>query len=355
MGRIGFAIVGCGEIAKKHISSIAAIKEADLVAVCDINIERMKQAIALYREKSLSSSTIVEATLYQELLTNPLIHVVIISTLSALHADVAIEALRANKHIMLEKPIALSLQDADSIIQTANERGLYVQVCHQLRYRPILQEIKQLITQGDMGQIRLGSIILRLNRLEAYYKAANWRGSWDQDGGMLLNQGIHVIDLLRWYLGEPTEVSCNLAFLHPYKETEDIAAAWILFAGGAIGMVEANSITLTANLEQSLCLIGDKGTISIGGPSLNRIDRWYIEGKPDSIDHAAELLKDSCEHLYMYQAMLHAIESGKSDHLIGAVEGRQSLELIFGMYLSAFNGGKESLPISQFSTSMMKG
>lgn len=354
MDSIGFAIVGCGAIARKHIASIVACKEAKLVAVCDISEERMKQAITLYRELSCDGSSILETKEYQDLLTKPQIQVVVISTLTGLHAEVAIQALRVNKHIMLEKPMALSLQDADAIIHAAKERGLYVQICHQLRYRPILREIKQLITQGALGRLSMGAVTLRLNRTAEYYQAVEWRGTWEMDGGMLLNQAIHVIDLLRWYLGIPVQVYCDLTSIHPYKETEDIAAAVVLFSGGVKGLVEANSITLPSNLEQSLCLIGDKGTLCLGGTSLNRIDRWHIEGKPQAIVDAKKLLKDTNEHVYMYQALVDAIGNKNPVHLIDASEGRLSLELIFAMYLSASKAENQLLPLTAFSTSMMK-
>ncbi|BBH25010.1 oxidoreductase [Paenibacillus baekrokdamisoli] len=354
MRSVTFAIVGCGTIACKHVISMAACQEARLVAVCDLNAERMEQIAALWHEESGEEQKIAKVAEFRELLADPSIQVIVISTLSSLHAEFAKEALQANKHVVLEKPIALSLQDADDLIRIASERNLYVQVCHQLRYRPLMRKIKDLVLGGELGEIRMGVANLRLNRSISYYQSANWRGTWEHDGGMLLNQGIHIIDLLLWYLGKPQKVYGELSSVHSFKETEDMAAGIISFSNHAKGIIEANSITLPANLEQSLFLLGEKGTICLGGGSLGRIDRWYIEGCPNAAEEARLLMKDTNEHLYMYQAMVDAILGKQHAELIDASEGKRALELIFAIYLSASTANVQHFPLSEFSTSMMK-
>lgn len=351
---ISFAIVGCGAIARKHVASIAACPGARLTAVCDLNAERMEQVAALWRKESGEDGEIAQIADFRELLADPSIPIIVIATISGLHAEMAKEALRANKHVVLEKPIALSLRDVDDMIRLASERKLYVQVCHQLRYRPLMRKIKDLIMKGAIGEIRAGSVKLRIYRSPDYYQSVAWRGTWEHDGGMLLNQGIHAIDLLLWYLGKPEQVYGELSSIHSFKETEDMAFGVTTFPNGTKGMIEANSMTLPENLEQSLFLLGDKGTICIGGPKMDRIDRWFIEGQPDAADEAQRLLKDNDEHVYMYRALIEAYLGKKHADVIDLSEGRRALELIFAIYMSASTAKVQHLPITDFSTSQMK-
>jgi UDP-N-acetyl-2-amino-2-deoxyglucuronate dehydrogenase len=354
MRTVSFAIVGCGAIARKHVASIAVCPEARLAAVCDLNEDRMKQIAEIWRKESGVDEEIAQIADFRKLLADSSISIVVIATVSGLHAEIAKEALRAGKHIVLEKPIALSLRDVDDMMQLATEKKLFVQVCHQLRYRPIMRKIKDLVKTGAMGEILAGSVKLRIHRSPDYYQSVSWRGTWKHDGGMLLNQGIHIIDLLLWFLGMPKQVYGELSSFHPIKETEDLAFSMMAFPNGAKGIIEANSVTIPENLEQSIFLVGNKGTICIGGAKMDRIDRWYIQGQPDAADEALQLLNDSCEHVYMYQALIGAFLGKKHTDMIELSEGRKALELIFAIYMSASNAKVQSLPISNFSTIQMK-
>jgi UDP-N-acetyl-2-amino-2-deoxyglucuronate dehydrogenase len=351
---VPFAIVGCGAIARKHVASIAACPEARLAAVCDLNAERMKQMAELWHKESGEHGELAQIADFQKVIANPAIPIIVIATVSGLHAEIAKEALRAGKHIVLEKPIALSLRDVDDMIQLAADRKLYVQVCHQLRYRPLMRKIKDLLLSGKLGEILTGSVTLRIHRSPAYYQSVSWRGSWEHDGGMLLNQGIHAIDLLLWFLGMPKKIYGEISSLHPIKETEDLAFGVMTFPNGAKGMIEANSMTLPENLEQSIFLLGDKGAICIGGAKMDRINRWYIEGQPNAADEAHLLLNDNDEHVYMYQALVEAYLGKKYTDMIDLSEGRRALELIFAIYMSASSAKVQSLPITDFSTIQMK-
>lgn len=356
MNNLAIALIGCGSIAAKHVSSIAQCDNANLAALCDVNIERMNEMSALWRSVSGEShqSEPMLFTDYHQLLAEPSIAVVVIAAISGLHAHIAIEALRANKRVVLEKPIALSLQDADEIIRLANERKLMVQVCHQLRYRPLMRKIHKLVTGGALGKILAASAKLRIYRPPSYYQSSAWRGTWEHDGGMLLNQGIHAIDLLQWCLGMPTRVYGELGYHYSSKETEDVALGILSFPDGAKAMIEANSITMPENLEQSLFILGEKGVISIGGPKMDQIHRWYIEDQPHSIEEAMRLLPDHNEHVEMYRTLIKACLENKETELISLMEGRRSLELIFAIYQSAQNAQAAHLPISEFTTLQMK-
>ncbi|WP_159884928.1 Gfo/Idh/MocA family protein [Paenibacillus puerhi] len=354
MSALSVALIGCGSIARKHVASIAACPGARLYAVCDVSQERMESMATLWQAESGEKNNIVLFADYRKLLADPAIDIVVVATISSLHAEIAKEALKADKHVVLEKPVALSLKDVDEMIRLAEERGLFVQVCHQLRYRPLMKKIKELVAGGALGNLSMASVTLRIYRPPGYYQTAPWRGTWEYDGGMLLNQGIHAIDLLLWCLGEPSRIYGELYSQAGGKETEDIALGLLSFPSGAKGMIEANSVTLPENLEQSLFLLGDQGVISIGGPKLDRIDRWHIEGQPDTREAALQILHHHDEHIEMYRSLIEACQGKPPGNLIDLRQGRRTLELIFALYLSASTGQVQPLPLAGFSTLQMK-
>lgn len=351
---VTFGIIGCGRIAERHLRTLARCKEARLIAVSDVAEERMEQAEALWQQTTGSCATLAKSTDYRVLLADPSVQTVIISTLSGMHAEMAKAALLMGKHIVLEKPMTLSLKDADEIIELAAAQQRFVQVCHQLRYRPIMKKIKEIIATGALGRIYMGSATLRINRSSNYYSEASWRGTWLQDGGMLLNQGIHVIDLLQWFLGGVQCVYGELSNGNIRKETEDIALGILTFENGAKGIIEANSVTLPNNLENSISIFAEKGTICIGGTSLNKLERWHMEETAISTDEAMKLMDDTDEHLYMYQSFIDAVLGQNHPTLIDAIEGKRALEIIFAQYISSIKGNPQTLPIDSFSTNMMK-
>jgi predicted dehydrogenase len=347
---IGFGLIGCGRIADKHIASLAACRNAELVALCDIRPERMQAAEQAYRHRSGSKRQIAAYDDMNQLLADERVQAVVISTHSALHAELALRALQAGKHIVVEKPLALDIDEARSIARLAEEKGLCVQVCHQLRYRPLMVRIKQLIDQGSLGKLYLGSATIRLQRSRQYYEEARWRGTWSQDGGMLLNQGIHLVDLLHWFLGEADRVFGRMARTEMPKQTEDVAAGLIRFSSGAIGVIEANTISLPNNFDNAITLFGDRGTISIGGIRMNEIRRWHIEGgslPPDTENLQAD------EHLLMYEAFVRRLMGDASAMRVDVQEGSRALETIMALYESVRTGQEVRLPLVAFHTNIM--
>lgn len=349
---IGFGMIGCGRIADKHIASLAQCEEAELRAVCDIQHARMQEAEQSYRKQlhGVQSSPITHYADASDLLQDETVQAVIVSTHSALHAQFAIAALEAGKHLVLEKPMALSLQEADDIIRLADAKGLLVQVCHQLRYRPLMQTIKQCIDRGSLGRLHMGVATIRLQRSEDYYQEAKWRGTWDQDGGMLLNQGIHLVDLLQWFLGDAVQVYGRMTKGPMQKQTEDVAAGIVQFASGAIGVIEANTIAQPNNFDNAITLFGDEGTISIGGIRMNEVRRWYCTD--GSLPPKEEELQAN-EHVLMYESFIRAIQ-GDRRKLISASQGKKALEIIFALYNSVRGGQPVNLPMGSFATHMMK-
>ncbi|MEI3613814.1 Gfo/Idh/MocA family protein [Pseudogracilibacillus sp. SO30301A] len=346
---IQVGLIGCGFIAKKHVKTISTCEELELKAVSDLDQERMQEISSLYKEFKKRNSSISFYKDYKQLIADPEIAVVIIATISSLHAEIAKKALKNDKHVIIEKPLALTLRDADDIIQLSKTKSKQVLVCHQLRYRPVLEKLKFLLNKDYFGKLYFGTISLRLHRSFDYYNSSTWKGTWDQDGGMLLNQGIHLIDLLIWFFGDAHSVYGEIDTKIKNKETEDIATGIITFKNQAKGVIEANTITTPKNLGYSLSIFGEKGSICIGGTGFNKIEHCYIEEYPKVKDELLKLQQETNEHERMYDAIIKSITKSKQ-HLMNADEGRKALELIFALYQSARNGKPVFLPVKNFST-----
>lgn len=350
MVRIG--IIGCGFIARKHVQTISSMNQFSLVAVSDMHEERMNEIIHVYEEKTGVQSQIDQMVDYENLLKDPQIDVVVIAVLSGLHAKIAKQAIKHGKHVIIEKPLSLSLVEAKQLIARARERNRHVLVCHQLRYRPLMQKIKHLIDAGYFGELYTGAVTLRLNRNSDYYASADWKGSWKHDGGMLINQGIHYIDLLLWFMGDLESVYGELQTKKMYKETEDIALGIFTFENDAKGIIEANTITQPETVGYYLSVFGDKGSLSIGGRGFNEIEHCYIEDDPTIEAELHKLSKTTDERERMYKNLYQALQ-GNEELLLCAEEGIHALEAIFALYTSHQKGERVNLPLQDFSTKQM--
>ncbi|WP_453990411.1 Gfo/Idh/MocA family protein [Bacillus nitroreducens] len=351
---IRFGLIGCGYISKKHVQSLAQHKDAVLMAVSDLNESRMDAARELYQTLSGKMEQINYYKDYEKMLRDQDIDVVIICSFSGLHAEMAKKALQSNKHVILEKPMALSIEESNELITLANQQNKQLMICHQLRFQPLMQKIKKVIKEGKLGEIYLGVASFRINRSSEYYTSASWRGKWDSDGGMLINQGIHLIDLLQWYLGEVKSVYGEIGHYSDLKETEDVAIGILDFTTRTKGVIEANIVTQPNNLGYSLSIFGEKGTICIEGPSLNKIGRWHIQGEETDWNELNSLLEDRNEEVYMYENFLDALQSQNESLVVDGIEGKKALEIIFAIYQSQMMRQAVQLPITSFSTSDMK-
>lgn len=351
---IRFGIIGCGFMAHKHVETMAQFPNIKLSAVSDVSFKQMKQLVSKYENHYVAKERkrIVFYHDYKALLRNPNIDIVLISVYSGLHAEVAKEALKHGKHVLLEKPLALSIQDAAEIEAYQEKYQKNVFIAHQMRYRPLLQIVKRLIREDYFGKIHLGVISLRLNRSTNYFKTSSWKGTWEKDGGMLINQGIHLIDLLIWLLGDVQAVYGELMRTNTKKEIEDIAIGVINFQAGTKGLIEANTITKPTNFGYGLSLFGDKGTLMIGGKQLNRIDHAYFENEPQLVDILMKVHKNRDEQIFMYEDILKRI-ANKQRPFIDAREATKALEAIFALYDSHKEKRKIHLPLEQFSTKTM--
>ena len=329
-----FGLIGCGRVAPRHAQSIAELPGARLTAVADIRESRASRFAAEHRADQYSD--------YRRLLDRTDVDVVNICVPSGLHAQVAVDALEAGKHVIVEKPIALSLSDADRMIAAARLAGRKLCVVLQNRYNPPMQDLKRMVESGRLGRLLLGNATVRWYRPQEYYEDG-WHGTWAMDGGALMNQSIHHIDALQWLLGRPESVFAYSATLGHRMEAEDIGIATIRFRGGPLGVVEGSTVTYPENLEGSVAIFGERGSLKVGGTALNRKVIWKIEGE---LEHEKELLtREQVDPTSVYGAshraviadMIEAILADRTPKTDGA-EAKKSLALVLAMYESVRAG-----------------
>lgn len=341
-----YALIGCGRISPNHIAA-ARNNDLEIAALCDLNLDAASAVARHFGLKDLALYTD-----YVSMLAEVQPEVVAIATPSGLHASIALDCLRAGSHVIIEKPIALSLSEADAIISLAEEKFLQVCVCHQNRFNRSVQYIRKALEAGRFGRLLHGTAHVRWNRNAAYYNQAGWRGTWAQDGGCLMNQGIHSADLLRWMLGEEiTEVMAYTDRLtHNSIETEDLALALIRFGNGSYGALECTTSVFPENLEETLYLFGSRGTVKAGGLSDNVIEEWSFADSQDESGQVKSVYGENPPNVYgyghtpLYADLLDAIK-GKHPCLVDGLAGRQALELVLAVYLSAATGRPVHLPL----------
>lgn len=334
--KIKFAIIGCGRIAYRHIEAIQANPQAELVALCDLNIdrayERNKQAgVAVYQD-------------YNEMLRNEDIDVVNIMTPSGMHAEHALDIIRKyRKHVVVEKPMALRVTDAEELIRTAKDIGVELFIVHQNRFNKSIQKVREGIEQGLFGRMVLGTVRLRWSRGQAYYNQDPWRGIWALDGGALTNQAIHHIDLLRWLVGDIASVSAVGATQLVDVEVEDTACAWLRFKNGALGVIEATTAArpLNHDMEASISILGENGAVIVEGASVNKLTTWtfndidiaeYMEAPPNVYGYG---------HNHIIDNVVDVLIRG-GEPLVRGEDALESIKLLNAIYCSMEHNGKES-------------
>jgi len=346
MRKLKFAIVGCGRIAYKHVEALVHNHlQAELVATCDVVLAQAVIKAQEYVDKmqNLSLDVIMPQTYtdYQQLLQTD-VDIIVVATESGKHAGISLACLQANKHVIVEKPMALSTKDADAMIACAEEHGVKLCVSNQNRFNVPVQKLRDAVENGRFGRIFAGNARVLWNRNQDYYTQAPWRGTYAQDGGCLMNQCIHNIDLLQWMLGgEIAAVQGMTAnYLHPYIEMEDYGSIQIQFKNGAIGNVEGTVCIYPRNLEETLTILGEKGTVVIGGPALNKILVWqFADGQDDLLQIQEECNQDidnvyGAGHTPLYADMINSIQQ-EQQPLIHGAEGKKSMSIILHAYLSS--------------------
>lgn len=347
-----YSLIGCGRISPNHI--VAAINnQLDIVSLCDINSFNLEDKFLKFK----LPDTVHKYKDYREMLKKERPDLVSIATESGKHASIALDCIQAGCNVIIEKPIALSIKDADAIIEAADRNKVKVCACHQNRFNKSILKIRDAVERNRFGKMLYGTAHIRWARDYEYYSRAKWRGTWEQDGGALMNQCIHDIDLLRWMMNDDVKEVIGLTdrLKHDYIEAEDLGLALIRFSSGSYGIIEGTTNIFPKNLEESLYLFGEKGTVKAGGEAVNIIEEWRFA---DSLDDAEEVKRTYNElppniygfgHTKLYRDMVDAIVNDREPY-VDAKAGKRAMELVLGIYLSSATGKAVSFPLKECST-----
>ncbi|MBX3021259.1 MAG: Gfo/Idh/MocA family oxidoreductase [Bdellovibrionales bacterium] len=345
MSKLNFALIGCGRIAPKHVDALTsgAVSGARLVAVCDDKFERAK----VIAEKHEGVAAFSDRFEMMEKMGSD-IDVVVILTPSGLHAQHAIDMAKYRKHVVVEKPMALTLQDADRMIAACDAAGVRLFVVKQNRYNHPVKKLRQAMEAGRFGKLVLGTVRVRWCRTQKYYDQDSWRGTWAYDGGVFANQASHHVDLLQWMMGDVESVFAKTSTSLVNIETEDTGVVIVRFKNGALGVIEATTATRPKDLEGSLSILGEKGTVEIGGFAVNEMKTWnFSEPLPDD-GEVVEKYRVAPPNVYGFghteylNKVVESIREGRAA-LVDGLEGRKSLELISAIYESVETGKEVSL------------
>lgn len=340
-----FALVGCGRIAKRHSELLghAQIEGAKLTAVCDLVDEK---AAAIGKRFGVPHFTDMH-----EMMASADIDAVTVLTESGNHAAHVIALARYGKPIIVEKPMALTLDDADAMIAACEASGSRLFVVKQNRFNVPVQKLRQALDEGRFGKLFMGTIRVRWCRDQAYYDQDPWRGTWAMDGGVLTNQASHHVDLLEWMMGEVESVFAKSATALVDIETEDTAVVLLKFKSGALGLIEAMTATRPKDLEGSISMLGSQGTVEIGGFAVNKLLTWNFT---DGRDEAEQVMSNysvnppnvyGFGHQMYYEHVVDVLKNGATQTVDGR-EGRKSIQLIHAIYESIETGQEIFLPMA---------
>jgi len=335
------ALVGCGRISKTHFEAIRKVDGLRLTAVSDDDEARARaagdeQGVAWFAN-------------YAEMLDKAKSDIVTLCTPSGVHSSQGVAAARAGKHVITEKPMAITLEQADALVQATDSAGVRLFVVKQNRLNPTIQLLKRAIDKGRFGRIYLANTTVRWNRPQEYYDSAPWRGTWEFDGGAFMNQASHYVDLIQWLVGPVESVVAKTATQARRIEAEDSGVAVLRFRSGAIGVIEVNVLTYPRNWEGSVTIIGERGTAKIGGTAVNKVEHWTFADYDDD-DKLVDGVATQPASVYGfghegYYRNVLAVLRGEAQPETDGRAGRKSLELILGIYESAKTGRDVPLPL----------
>ncbi|MEW5878950.1 MAG: Gfo/Idh/MocA family oxidoreductase [Pseudomonadota bacterium] len=340
--RIRFALVGCGRIAASHMDAI--VKHAArcvLTDVCDVDDAALQSAVARTGARGHRSLS--------ELLQSSDADCVILATPSGLHPQQAIEAARAGRHVMTEKPMATRWADGLAMVRACDEAGVRLFVVKQNRRNRTLQLLRQALAAGRFGRIYMVSVNVFWSRPQSYYDSAAWRGTWEFDGGAFMNQASHYVDLLDWLIGPVESVMAYTGTLARDIEVEDTGVAALKWRNGALGSVNVTMLTYPKNFEGSITILGEKGTVRVGGVAVNKIEHWEfsvpheMDAKLDEASYQTTSVYGFGHPLY-YDNVIGTLR-GECEPETDGREGLRSLELLIAMYRSARDGRRINLPL----------
>ena len=348
---MNYALIGCGRISPNHLAAAQA-NNLNIVGLCDIDPEAMNDKTLKFKLQDVK-----QYSDYKQMLSEQKPDLVSICTESGKHEEIALYCIEQGIHTIIEKPIALSIEGADRIIKASEEYNVKVCACHQNRFNKSVVKISEAVEQNRFGKMFYGTAHIRWHRDREYYDRASWRGTWEQDGGALMNQCIHNIDLLRWMMGnEVTEVFAYTDNLnHPYIEAEDLGLALVKFSNGSYGIIEGSTVIYPKNLEETLYLFGDKGTVKAGGHSVNIIEEWRFSDMLDDPEEVKATYHENPPNVYgfghtpLFADMIEAIKEDREPK-VTAEDGKRAVELVLAIYKSAAEGRPVQLPLEKCST-----
>jgi UDP-N-acetyl-2-amino-2-deoxyglucuronate dehydrogenase len=342
MNKIKFGLIGCGRISKNHFESISQIEDSEIITCADCIEERAKTAAETYGVNSYYTD-------YIEMLDKEELDAVIICTPSGMHPDMGIEAAKRGLHVVTEKPMGIRLEDADNLIKACDHHHVQLFVVKQNRLNTTMQLLKRAIDKGRFGRIYMVHSNVFWQRPQSYYDLAKWRGTWEFDGGAFTNQASHYVDAIHWLIGEVDSVMAETATMERRIETEDTGSAILKFRNGVIGTLNVTMLTYPKNFEGSVTILGEKGTVKIGGMAVNKIEKWEFA----EYDDDDRLVEESnyqpknvygLGHLPYYKNVVDTL-LGKTEPKTDGRSGRKSLEIIHAIYRSAKSGKKVALPL----------
>jgi UDP-N-acetyl-2-amino-2-deoxyglucuronate dehydrogenase len=340
--KIRFAIVGCGRIAKNHFAAMAQhSNDAELTAVCDVDASALQDAVALTSAQPYRSIDALLATAQAD--------VVVLTTPSGLHAEQACQVASVGRHVITEKPMATRWHDGLRMVKACDEAAVRLFVVKQNRRNATLLLLKAAVTQGRFGRIYMVNVNVFWTRPQDYYESAPWRGTWEFDGGALMNQASHYVDLLDWLIGPIESLHAYTATLARDIEVEDTGVVSVKWRSGALGSMNVTMLTYPKNLEGSITIIGEKGTVRIGGVAVNEIQHWqFAETRPE--DETIKQASYATTSVYGYGHPLYyenviKVLRGQEEPETDGREGLRSLETLVAAYLSARDGKRMALPL----------
>ena len=340
--KIRFALVGCGRISKNHIGAMEQhAKRAEVVGVCDVDPAALKAAADATRARPYSSLT--------AMLKDTNADIVVLSTPSGLHPEQTIQVAHSGRHVMTEKPMATRWEDAKRMVSACDAAGVRLFVIKQNRRNPTLQLLKRAVEKKRFGRIYMVNINVFWTRPQSYYDSAAWRGTWEFDGGAFMNQASHYVDLLDWLIGPIESVQAYTATLERNIEVEDTGVVSVRWRGGALGSMNVTMLTYPKNLEGSITIIGEKGTVRVGGVAVNEIQHWEF-ADPDPDDAKVKDASYQTTSVYgfghpLYYDNVINVMRGEAQSETDGREGLKSLELLIATYISARDGRRVPLPL----------
>lgn len=340
--KIKIALVGCGRISKNHFRSIQQHADhLELVNVCDININRLQAAEKEWGVKGYNN--------FHELLKHTEADVIVLCTPSGLHAQQTIDIAQSGRHVISEKPMATKWLDGVKMVEACDKAGVWLFVVKQNRRNATLQLLKKAIDQGRFGQIYMVNINVFWMRPQSYYDQDDWRGTWEFDGGALMNQASHYVDLLDWLIGPIASLHAMTATLARDIEVEDTAVLNLRWCSGALGSLNVTMLTYPKNLEGTITILGEKGTVKIGGVAVNEIQHWEFEDQLTDDENIGDASYQTTSvygfgHPLYYENVIHTLR-GDAEPETDGIEGLKSLEILIAAYRSAHQGQEIPLPL----------